>query len=52
MTKIAIATETNFWGKILINQFKSITHEIVVFTTGKTETLNTIKYINWIPSSN
>ncbi len=47
MKKLIIAAGTGFLGQVLVNHFKDTFDEIVIFTRGKSQIKNNIKYVNW-----
>lgn len=45
--KLVIAAGTGFLGQVLIEHFRNDFNEIVILTRGKSQTRETIKYVNW-----
>ena len=47
MKKLIITAGTGFLGQVLANYFKNKFEEIIIFTRGKSEIKDEIKYVNW-----
>lgn len=49
--KLIIAGGSGYLGKVLVTHFKDKALEIIIFTRGKTRTINGVQYIHWDATS-
>ena len=47
MKKLIIAAGTGFLGQVLVAHFKDKYDEIVILTRGKSQIIDSVKYVNW-----